>query len=177
MSNQPLLVWQKGPQTVHSVWPRTQHFPEAALPCRSPPDLRWTDRLDYKPTVLLQGTCPALQSRQHSAPPTPHPSHIPVPPIFQPSCTVTSPCPLARSHLPVQSSLPAPPTPHSPAHTPTLYLYGLGNLNPLSDGHVTGVEEWLALQHRVEDPLVRTGRAAGGRTCLPCCPTSTALSS
>lgn len=27
-----------------------------------------------------------------------------------------------------------------------------------SDGHVTGVEEWLALQHRVDDPLVRAGR-------------------
>lgn len=62
------------------------------------------------------------------------------------------------------------PIPHSALPTlPTLYLYGLGNLNPLSDGHVTGVEEWLALQHRVDDPLVRTGRAAGGRTCLPFC--------
>lgn len=44
------------------------------------------------------------------------------------------------------------------------YLDGLGNLNPLGDGHVTGVKEGLALQHRVDDSLVRAGRPAGGRT-------------
>ena len=50
----------------------------------------------------------------------------------------------------------------SPAHTPpSPHLDGLGDLNPLGDGHVTGVEERLALQHRVHDPLVGAGGAGG----------------
>lgn len=52
---------------------------------------------------------------------------------------------------------PAPPTPQP------RYLDSLGNLNPLDDGHVTGVKKGLALQHRVDDPLVGAGGPAGGR--------------
>lgn len=70
---------------------------------------------------------------------------------------------------PLISLLPAPPPPPAPPPTtppalPTLpgHLDGLGNLNPLGDGHVTGVKEGLALQHPVDDPLVGAGRPAGG---------------
>lgn len=47
------------------------------------------------------------------------------------------------------------------------YLYDLGYANPIIDGHVAGIQEGLALQHRVEDPGAVAGRAAGGRTQVP----------
>lgn len=49
---------------------------------------------------------------------------------------------------------------HPPPFSP--HLYGLGNLHPLSDGHIAGVKQALALQDRVDDPLAGAGWAAGG---------------
>jgi hypothetical protein len=135
------------------------------------------------PIALLRfQPLPVLHSPVHTHSPTlqPHPALWPHPratamPMDHNSTPTAHPSPSQDSTvLPITPSpslrLPVPPTLHSAL--PPGYLYDLGNLNPLSDGHVTGVQEGLALQHCVDDPLVRTGRAAEGRAWIPFLPIS-----
>lgn len=119
-----------------SALPRTQPLPEAAM------------QITVSGGHKLSTQCSLAQCSAGSLP------CLPAPPTFSPlTPTIT----FSRIHLlPIPTFQPNPafwphphivappmalPIPHCPARSPTLYLYRLGNLNPFSDGHVTGVEE------------------------------------